>query len=145
MSDLKAPADTPIEAGAETPIKRLMAAQKRYTREFVAELVQVRGLMPLLMKRRNGGRWTPEEKAELLRQLRLLSRLSPILLILLLPGSALLLPIYAWWLERRRKQRGGASATPSKHPASVIVASPPATSPGSPPDLPDSGATPGQF
>ena len=61
--------------------------------------------MPLLMKNRNGGVWTRREKAELLQQLRILSRVSPYLLLLLLPGSALLLPAYAWWLDRRRKPR----------------------------------------
>ena len=61
--------------------------------------------MPLLMKHRNGGSWTAEERAELLMQLRILSRVSPTLLLLLLPGSALLLPVYAWWLDRRREVR----------------------------------------
>ena len=74
-------------------------------RQAVAEAVQMRGLMPLLMKNRNGGRWTGDEKAELLRQMRILWRLSPYLLFLLLPGSALLLPLYASWLDRRRKAR----------------------------------------
>jgi len=57
------------------------------------------------MKHRNGGTWTAEERAQLLVQLRVLSRVSPYLLFLLLPGSALLLPGYAWWLDRRRKPR----------------------------------------
>ena len=65
----------------------------------------MRGMMPLLMKHRNGGMWTADEKAQLLTQLRVLSRVSPYLLFLLLPGSALLLPGYAWWLDRRRKPR----------------------------------------
>ncbi len=84
---------------------RLLASQKQQAREFVADIVRMRGLMPLLMKHRNGGRWSNEEKTELLFQLRILSRVSPYLLFLLLPGSALLLPIYAWWLDRRRKIR----------------------------------------
>ena len=86
-------------------VSRMMACQKRQTRELVADMLRMRGLMPLLMKHRNGGAWTPEEKSELLIQLRILSRVSPYLLILLLPGSALLLPGYAWWLDRRRKPR----------------------------------------
>jgi len=93
------------EPHTDTPIQRLLATQKRQAREFVAELVQMRGLMPLLMKPRNGAAWTAAEKSELLHQLRVLSRLSPYLLFLLLPGSALLLPIYAWWLDRRRSAR----------------------------------------
>jgi hypothetical protein len=86
-------------------ISRLMASQKRQAREFVVDLIRMRGLMPLLMKHRNGGTWTSEEKTQLLAQLRVLSRVSPYLLFLLLPGSALLLPGYAWWLDRRRKPR----------------------------------------
>lgn len=64
-----------------------------------------RGMMPLLMKARNGGQWTATEKEELLGHLRRMAHLSPYLLFLLLPGSMLLLPIYAWWLDRRRQQR----------------------------------------
>lgn len=89
---------------------RMLASQKQQAREFVADLVRMRGLMPLLMKNRNGGSWTPAEKAELLAQLRTLSRISPYLLFLLLPGSALLLPVYAWWLDHRRNPRSKAVA-----------------------------------
>jgi len=86
-------------------VSRLAASQKRQAKEFVADIVRMRGLMPLLMKRRNGGLWTADEKSELLVQMRILSRVSPYLLFLLLPGSVLLLPIYARWLDRRRQQR----------------------------------------
>ena len=94
-------------------ISRFVASQRRQAKEFVGDLVRMRGLMPLLMKHRNGGTWTAEERAELLVQLRVLSRVSPYLLFLLLPGSALLLPGYAWWLDRRRKPR---ITRPSHHP-----------------------------
>ena len=93
---------------------RAINSQKRQAREFVADIVRMRGLMPLLMKNRNGGIWTTREKAELLQQLRILSRVSPYLLLLLLPGSALLLPAYAWWLDRRRKPRRSPSRPPSR-------------------------------
>lgn len=86
-------------------VSRVVASQKRQAREFVADVVRMRGLMPLLMKNRNGDKWTEEERSELLNQLRALSRASPYLLFLLLPGSALLLPVYAWWLDRRRRPR----------------------------------------
>lgn len=72
---------------------------------MIAEMMAVRGLMPILMKARNGGRWTAQEKMELLDHLRRAAHLSPYLLLLLLPGSVILLPIYAWWLDRRRGQR----------------------------------------
>lgn len=93
------------EAGKPGFVSRLFATQKAQAGELLVDLVRMRGLMPLLMKNRNGGSWTPQEKAELLAQLRILSRVSPYLLLLLLPGSALLLPVYAWWLDRRRKPR----------------------------------------
>lgn len=99
------------KAAAEGLFSRAINSQKRQAREFVADIVRMRGLMPLLMKNRNGGSWTAAEKAELLTQLRILSRVSPYLLFLLLPGSALLLPVYAWWLDHRRKTRANRSVS----------------------------------
>jgi len=72
---------------------------------ILGEFAKVRGLMPLLMKRRNGERWTKEERAILLRQLRALSNLSPYLIPLVMPGGILVLPLLAWWLDRRRQNR----------------------------------------
>lgn len=40
--------------------------------------------------------------------MRILSRVSPYLLFLLLPGSAVLLPIYARWLDRQHRSHNGA-------------------------------------
>lgn len=68
--------------------------------------MSARGLMPLLMKGRNGGQWTADEKEEILAHLRRMAHLSPYLIALLLPGSIFLLPAYAWWLDRRRLDRG---------------------------------------
>ncbi len=76
--------------------------QRLYIRE---ELSQARGLLPLLMKHRNGERWSAEEREALMRDLRALSRLSPYLVPLLMPGGVLLLPVLAWWLDRRRRRR----------------------------------------
>ena len=59
---------------------------------------------PLLMKRRNRQRWTPEDKVQLGLQLRRLSRLSPYLVVLVMPGGFFLLPALAWWLDRRRNR-----------------------------------------
>ena len=100
------------EAKEEGRVHRFVDAQKREAKHVVAELLALRGLMPLLMKARNGGQWNTEERAELLSQLRRLSRLSPYLLFLLLPGSALLLPLYAWWLDRRRGKRPAQGSVP---------------------------------
>lgn len=85
--------------------RQMVTSQRRQIRRVLAELIAARGIMPLLMKVRNGSHWTPEEKVELVRHLRHMVRLSPYLIVLLLPGSILLLPIYAWWLDRRRIRR----------------------------------------
>ena len=68
-------------------------------------ILQVKGLMPLLMKPRNEQSWTPGDKQELKIHLRRLSGLSPYLMVLALPGSFLMLPALAEWLDRRRNRR----------------------------------------
>ena len=92
------------------------SARELTTREkkhLLGEILQVRGLMPLLMKQRNKGRWTVEDRAELRVHLRRLSNLSPYLVVLALPGSFIMLPALAWWLDRRRtRNRGVQSAGP---------------------------------
>jgi hypothetical protein len=80
-------------------VQELTARERRH---LLSEILQVRGLMPLLMKQRNKGRWSPEDRAQLRIHLRRLSDLSPYLVVLALPGSFLLLPMLAWWLDRRR-------------------------------------------
>lgn len=83
----------------------MLATQRREARRVVTELLAARELMPLLMKVRNGGRWTVDERRQLLSRLRRVAHLSPYLIALILPGSMLLLPAYAWWLDRRRIRR----------------------------------------
>lgn len=86
-------------------VQRMLEAQERERLQITAELVKVRGFMPLLMKRRNGGRWTVDERHELIEQFHALTHLSPYLVLLALPGSVLALPVLAWWLDRRRQRR----------------------------------------
>jgi len=86
-------------------MRELLAAQQRERARLYDDLGMAKGLMPLLMKRRNGGRWSAAEREDLHGQLRALSHLSPYLVALALPGSFLLLPALAWWLDRRRGQR----------------------------------------
>lgn len=81
----------------------MQETQRLYIRH---ELAQARGLLPILMKHRNGGQWSKEERELLLRDLRALSNLSPYLIPILMPGGVLMLPLFAWWLDRRRKERG---------------------------------------
>lgn len=92
-----------------TPMQRrwtsLRSMQENQCVYILCEFAKVRGLLPILMKRRNGERWTKEERAILLSNLRALSNLSPYLIPLVMPGGFLLLPILAWWLDRRRRCR----------------------------------------
>jgi len=83
----------------------MLASQTRERRRIVAELAQINGLMPILMKPRNGQRWTPDDKAHIQFHLHQLAGLSPYLVPLLLPGGVLMLPVLAWWLDRRRNAR----------------------------------------
>lgn len=89
---------------------------QREKRHLLNEILQVRGLMPLLMKQRNRGRWTAEDRAELREHLRRLSNLSPYLVVLAMPGSFVMLPALAWWLDRRRN-RGRQNAPPAPPPS----------------------------
>lgn len=82
--------------------RSMCALTDREKKHLLGEILQVRGLMPLLMKQRNKQAWTPEDRDELKVHLRRLSSISPYLLVLALPGSVLLLPALAWWLDRRR-------------------------------------------
>ncbi|MFA7269500.1 MAG: hypothetical protein WC073_09170 [Sterolibacterium sp.] len=86
-------------------LRKILDAQLRERKQITAEAIRVRGLMPLLMKPRNGKRWTHGERDELHAQLRALMHLSPYLLVLALPGSFLMLPVLAWWLDSRRGRR----------------------------------------
>lgn len=68
-------------------------------------ILGINGLMPLLMKQRNGTHWTAEDRAQLSQHLCRLISLSPYLLVFLAPGSFILFPVVAWWLDRRRQTR----------------------------------------
>jgi len=95
----------PVEAVVPGWWRQLLSSQRREVRHVLSELLVMRGMMPLLMKARNGGQWTPAEKEEIVGHLRRMAHLSPYLLVLMLPGSVFLLPAYAWWLDRRRLNR----------------------------------------
>ena len=94
----------------------LFEAQRK---QILAEVLKVQGLMPLLMKPRNGQRWTQEDRAQLRAHLRRIFALSPLLLVLVIPGSFLALLFLSWWLDRRRTRRrvdDQRSAMPAKSP-----------------------------
>lgn len=83
----------------------ILASNKRETRRFRDELVRIKGAWPLLMKERRGGKWTPEDKAQLKAMLRSASSVSPYLFIWAIPGSMALLPLLAWYLDRQRRRQ----------------------------------------
>jgi hypothetical protein len=106
-----APAASPVPTGILAGLCRLFKAartlQEREKSRIRGEIAQVPGLMALLMKPRNGQKWTRAERAELRAQLRRLSRLGLYLATAALPGTSLTLPLLAWWLDRRQRQREG--------------------------------------
>ncbi|MDD5390301.1 MAG: hypothetical protein PHD37_13215 [Gallionellaceae bacterium] len=102
---LKQDAPSQLTPTESAPDRGAGGALRRERDLIRLELSKVKDAMPLLMKRRNGGSWTREEQIYLLERLRGLSYLSPYLLVLLLPGSFVLMPALAWWLDRRRGTR----------------------------------------
>jgi len=95
----------PEESAANGFYQRVLAAQKRERDQLLREMVKMRGLMPLLMKPRNGEHWTSVERTELQDQLRAIAHVSPYLVVMVMPGSFAVLPVLAWWLDRRRQDR----------------------------------------
>ena len=96
------------------PIRYAFELADRERRRLLSELVQVKGLMPILMKRRNKQKWSPQDLAEIRDHLLRLSRISPYLVVLVMPGGLAVLPVLAWWLDRRRNRRAGGPALPAK-------------------------------
>ena len=82
-----------------------LAGNSREKRRLRDELLLMKGAWPLLMKQRDGGKWTPEDKQRLQGMLRSASSVSPYLFIWALPGSVVLLPFLAWYLDKRRKNQ----------------------------------------
>ena len=89
---------------ALAPIRRAFELAERERKFLLAEMSQVRGLMPILMRRRNKQQWTPEELAEIRAHLKRISALSPYLVVIVMPGGFAALPVLAWWLDRRRNR-----------------------------------------
>lgn len=84
------------------------AARMLHKREKIRirqEIAQIPGLLALLMKPRNGQKWTRDERAELRAQLRRLSRLGLYLTTAAFPGTSMTLPLLAWWLDLRQRKR----------------------------------------
>ena len=93
---------------ALTPVRRVFELAERERKFLLAEMSQIKGLMPVLMRRRNKQQWTPEELAEIRAHLRHIAKLAPYLAMIAMPGGFAMLPVLAWWLDRRRIRRGAA-------------------------------------
>ncbi|MEO8856339.1 MAG: hypothetical protein ABI343_05050 [Burkholderiaceae bacterium] len=90
---------------APTWFSSMLAGTSREKNRLRLEIAQMRGAARLLMKQRNGGKWTAQDVHEIKNIARSLSSVSPYLLIWALPGSVLILPLLAWHLDTRRKRR----------------------------------------
>jgi len=86
-------------------LRKFFNTMDRERKHLLSELVQVKGLMPLLMKPRNKMPWSAADKGELMDHLHRLQHLSPYIAVFLLPGGMAMLPVLAWWLDRRRGRR----------------------------------------
>ena len=90
---------------ALTLVRQVIAAERRERRAVRAAIAKIHGLLPLLLKHRNGSPWATQERRELRDELRALAYVSPYLFVFVLPGSFLALPLLAWWLDRRHQRR----------------------------------------
>jgi len=91
-----------IRSRARRTFQSISNLTQREKQHLLNEMQQARGLVPILMKERNGQRWTSEDRALLRNHLGRLSRLSPYLVLVVMPGGFFMLPVFAWWLDRRR-------------------------------------------
>jgi len=84
-------------------LKRLILLNKE---AILMEVLSITGLMQVLMKARNTDeKWTREERKEIMRHLKNIAKIIPVVAIFSLPGGAFLLPILAEALDRRKKRR----------------------------------------
>ena len=90
---------------ARSAFRSLRELTAREKQVLIDELMHVKGLMPLLMKQRNQQHWTAEDRVQLASHMKRLSKISPCLAVLAIPGGFLMLPALAWWLDRRRGGR----------------------------------------
>lgn len=93
-------------------VSSMAAGNSREKNRLRGELAQIKGALTLLMKQRNGGTWSVEDRQELRKLMRSITSVSPYLLIWVVPGSMLILPFLAWHLDTRRKRRSRASQLP---------------------------------
>ena len=99
------------------PVRRglqvLVEVQRRERVRLAAEMAQTRGLMPLLMKQRNGYHWTDDDRKTIREDVAALIHISPYLILFVAPGGFFAMPVLAWWLDRRRHRRADEARGPS--------------------------------
>lgn len=84
--------------------KKMLAKNRGF---MLQEVLAVKGLFHLLMKRSNTGQqWTLEELKEIRLHLKNISKVIPVVVIFLLPGGSLLLPFLVEVIDRRTNSRG---------------------------------------
>jgi hypothetical protein len=105
VTDVVAPESPGIVPRIRRTFRAARSLHEREKARIREEIAQIPGLMTLLMKPRNGLRWTNTERQELRIQLHRLSRLSIYLAMAALPFTMFTLPLVAWWLDRRTKKR----------------------------------------
>ncbi len=101
---VSAPAMT-LRARLHRFMQHSRALHERERLRIRAEILRIPGLMGLLMKPRNGERWSTQDHQQLRAQLRGLGRLGLYVMTMAIPGTALTLPLLAWWLDRRSQRR----------------------------------------
>ncbi|MFN8009293.1 MAG: hypothetical protein U0V70_20155 [Terriglobia bacterium] len=93
------------------------------------DLYHIQGFMHLLMKPRNGMRWTTEDKQELRTHLMSLAESLPYLAVFSLPGGLLLLPLLARILDRRKPGQARFNTPNPPNPSAQQKADPPTSDP----------------
>lgn len=88
----------------------VLAVQNRERVRLLEEMHQMRGLLPLLMKQRNGYRWTELDRKRIRVHFHKLVEMSPYMVLFVAPGGFLVLPILVWWLDRRHLRNDAATA-----------------------------------
>ncbi len=86
-------------------MQTFLQSNAREKHRLRSELSKMQGGLQLLMKPRNGQKWSKQDRDTLLKMLRAASAISPYLIVLALPGSIFILPLLAWHLDVRRSQR----------------------------------------
>lgn len=104
MRRLRSALETPVDLTRRS-MRGAWELQNRERLRLRTEMAQMRGLMQLLMKQRNGYRWSETDRRRIRAQLRRLASLSPYMVLFVSPGGFLALPFLAWWLDRRRQRR----------------------------------------